>query len=101
MRAGEVVEFNDQYWRQDEASDGVFDVMVLSRDDHSPWQEIPDIDQCYLCREVIPHSEKLHESTIQYHIQANELRDRVLNEIAAGIVVPEYTDNQVAALIYD
>ena len=101
MKAGTITEYDGQCWRQDEAADGFFDVMVLDRSDSSPWQEIPDIVQCYLCRELIAHSENLHEDVIIHHIQANELRDRVLNEIMAGIQKPEYSDNQVMALIYD
>lgn len=101
MRTGEIVEYDGEFWRQDEASDGFFDVMVSGRDDRSPWVTIPDRDRCFLCRQFIYHSEILHEATIQYHIQVNEMRDQVLNEIAAGMPTREYTDNQVAALIYD
>jgi|GEM_PF-4687759 len=101
MKAGEITEYDGQYWRIDEASDGFFDVMALDLDDRSPWQEIPDIMRCYLCRELIPHSERLHEATMQYHSQVELMREKVLNEIAAGIMKPEATYNQVAAMIYD
>lgn len=101
MKAGNIIEYNGECWRTDEASDGFFDLMVLDLFDRSPWQEHPDIGGCYLCREPIPHSERLHEDVIQHHIQANELRDRVLTEMAAGITKPEFTYNQVLAMIND
>ena len=101
MKAAEITEYDGQCWRQDEYHDGFFDVMVLDLSDSSPWQEIPDIAQCYLCRQLIAHSENLHEDVIIHHIQANELREKILNEIAAGIAKPEFTGNQIAAMIYD
>jgi hypothetical protein len=88
-------------WRVDEGLDDYFDVMVLDRADRSPWQERPDMDRCYLCRELIPHSELLHEATIQYHVQVEGMKQRVLNELIAGITKPEFTDQQVAAMIQD
>lgn len=101
MRAGQITEYNGECWRIDESDGGAFDVMVLDRNDRSPWVIAPDIKRCYLCREIIPHSELLHEDVIQHHIQAEETKQRVLNEIVAGMQKPEYTDNQVAAMIYD
>ncbi len=101
MQAGEITEYDSEFWRIDEVHDGFFDVMVHHGHDRSPWQEHPDIERCFLCRHSIAHSEHLHEATVQYHLQVEEMRDRVLTEIAAGIIKPEATYNQVLALAYD
>jgi hypothetical protein len=101
MQAGAITEYSGDFWRVDEGLDGYFDVMVLDRFDRSPWVDKPDTDSCYLCRELIPHSVLLHEDVIQHHIIVEEMKQRVLNEFIAGITKPEFTSNQVAALIYD